>query len=197
MLFRSHNMDGDAAALTKRLAGAIRTQPLGTGGVSGYLGKAESDYQNLLRLAKDNGLDLKTILPARISGANDQEITNNVLAGLTDGSLDISAIQQTARMMAAQGQPQYVKDLLNQGYDLAQIYAPYKKLMSNILELSPDQIDLNDPALRSAITNQGDMNTYDFQRNLRKDPRWQYTQNARQDVSNSVLGVLKDFGFQG
>ena len=193
----SHNMETDMAALTKRLAGGIRTQALGTTGQTGYLGAAESNYQKLLQLAKDNGLDLKTILPARVSGANDQEITNNVLAGLADGSLDISAIEQTARTLAAQGQPQYVKDLLAQGYDLAQVYAPYKKIMSSVLELSPDQINLNDPTLRGAISNTGEMNTYDFQRALRKDPRWQYTANAAQDVSNAALGVLRDFGFQG
>ena len=69
--------------------------------------------------------------------------------------------------------------------------------MSNVLELNPDQIDLNDPTLRSAINNNGDMNIYDFKKALRKDPRWQYTANAAQDVSNAVLGVLRDFGFQG
>jgi hypothetical protein len=32
---------------------------------------------------------------------------------------------------------------------------------------------------------------------LRKDPRWQYTSNAREDVSTAALQVLRDFGFQG
>jgi hypothetical protein len=41
------------------------------------------------------------------------------------------------------------------------------------------------------------MSIYDFQRTLRKDPRWQYTDNARQEGSDSVLKVLRDFGFQG
>jgi membrane protein required for beta-lactamase induction len=38
---------------------------------------------------------------------------------------------------------------------------------------------------------------YDFQRALRKDARWQYTNNAREDVFQSVGKVLQDFGFQG
>jgi hypothetical protein len=41
------------------------------------------------------------------------------------------------------------------------------------------------------------MSIYDFQRTLRKDPRWQYTDNAREESSTAVLGVLRDFGFQG
>ena len=105
---------------------------------------------------------------------------------------------QDARKLAAQGQPQYVRDLLSQGYNLSQVYAPYRQTMANILEIGdPDQIDLNDPTLRMAITDKGDMNVYDFKKALKKDNRWQYTENARQEVSDAALSVLRDFGFQG
>jgi hypothetical protein len=67
-----------------------------------------------------------------------------------------------------------------------------------VLEINdPDSIDLNDPLLRSSISDKGDMNIYDFKKALRKDKRWQYTEQARQDVSDSTLRVLRDFGFQG
>jgi AraC-like DNA-binding protein len=69
--------------------------------------------------------------------------------------------------------------------------------MANVLELNAEQINLNDPTLRSAISDKGETNLYDFQRQLRKDSRWQYTQNARQEVSDITLNVLRDFGFQG
>jgi hypothetical protein len=48
-----------------------------------------------------------------------------------------------------------------------------------------------------AIGPEKEMSIYDFQRTLRKDPRWQYTNNAREEASTAVLGVLRDFGFQG
>jgi hypothetical protein len=32
---------------------------------------------------------------------------------------------------------------------------------------------------------------------LRQDSRWQYTGNARKEVSDSALTVLRNFGFQG
>ena len=100
--------------------------------------------------------------------------------------------------MAAQGQPQYVRDLLAQGYNLAQVFQPYRQTMATVLEIGdPDQIDLNDPLLRSAITDKGDMNLYDFKKALRQDNRWQYTEQAKADVSNAALNVLRDFGFQG
>jgi hypothetical protein len=70
--------------------------------------------------------------------------------------------------------------------------------MANILEIGdPDQIDLNDPTLRMAITDKGDMNIYDFKKALKQDNRWQYTENARNEVSTAALNVLRDFGFQG
>jgi hypothetical protein len=70
--------------------------------------------------------------------------------------------------------------------------------MATILEIDdPNQIPLNDPTLRDAITDKGDMNIYDFKRLLRRDERWQYTEQAKQDVSTAALDVLRDFGFQG
>jgi hypothetical protein len=70
--------------------------------------------------------------------------------------------------------------------------------MAAVLEIGdPEQIDLNDPLLRSAITDKGDMNLYDFRKQLRQDSRWQYTAQAKEDVSTAALQVLRDFGFQG
>jgi hypothetical protein len=69
--------------------------------------------------------------------------------------------------------------------------------MANILELNPDEIDLNDPSLEVAINDKGDMNLSEFKRVLRQDSRWQYTNQAKEEVSNIALKVLKDFGFQG
>jgi len=100
--------------------------------------------------------------------------------------------------LAAQGQPEYVRDLLSQGYTLKQVFAPYRQVMANVLEIGDaNQIDLNDPLLRSAITEKGDMNLYDFRKQLRQDSRWQYTAQAKEDVSTAALQVLRDFGFQG
>ena len=84
-----------------------------------------------------------------------------------------------------------------EGTDLETIYAPYKTTMASVLELDPKSINLNDQTLRSAIGMNGEMPIYDFQRALRKDARWQYTNNARKEVSDSVSKVLQDFGFMG
>ena len=121
-----------------------------------------------------------------------------MLQGLASGKIDINRIISDTRKLAAQGQPTYVRDLLSQGYNLNQVYAPYRQTMAAVLEIDdPNSIDLNDPLLRSAISDKGDMNIYDFTRALRKDDRWQYTKTAKDEVSTAALGVLRDFGFQG
>ncbi len=162
----------------------------------GYSGQALQNYQALQAVAKANGLSIRDILP-KFSVLPGQNLDDLVLQKLATGELDINRLAQDARNIAAQGTPDYVKGLLQQGYDLEQIYAPYKNVMAQILELNPDEIDLNDGTLRGAIGQDKEMNIYDFKKALRKDSRWQYTENAREEVASSVLGVLRDFGFQG
>ena len=87
--------------------------------------------------------------------------------------------------------------MFDEGLDLANIYAPYRNTMAALLEVTPDSISLDDPLLRTAYGPDKETSIYDFKRAVRKDPRWQYTDNARQEVSNAALSVLRDFGFQG
>lgn len=196
-------LDNDSVAIDRFIApyiGKITSivgTGLGTGGAQAtYTGEALANYQELQRIAKANGLKLQDILP-KLSVPQGSTLEDVVLQKLAIGELDPNAIAQVARQFAAQGQPDYVRGLLNQGYDLEQVYAPYRNIMASTLELNTDQIDLNDPTLRNAITNEGDMNIYDFKKLLRKDSRWDTTENARQEVSSAVYSTLRDFGFQG
>lgn len=191
------NLSDDPAVLTERLVSFIRPSGGMIGGqpTIGYGGQALQNYQNLQAIAKANGFKLEDILPKDAMGK--PMTAEGILEQLALGKLDINRIAQDVRKLAAVGQPDYVKDLLGQGYDLENIYAPYRERMSTVLELDPNTISLNDPTLRMGISKEGDMNLYDFEKALRRDSRWQYTQNARSEVSGSVLQVLRDFGFQG
>ena len=187
------NRSTDESFITDFLAASIKPIAGMIGGqvTEGYSGQALDDYTELLKTARDNGFQISDILPG---GTNEQQ----VLQGIASGKIDINRVAQDARKLAAQGQPQYVRDLLSQGYNLSQVFAPYRQTMATILEIDdPNSIDLNDPLLRSAISDKGDMNIYDFKKALRADSRWQYTEQARQDVSTAALQVLRDFGFQG
>jgi hypothetical protein len=174
------------------IAKAIRPITSMIGGVATqtYSGQALKDYQEIQSVARANGLRIKDIIPG---GMNERQ----VLEGIATGRIDANRIAQDTRILAQQGQPKYVRDLLSQGYNLDQVFAPYRQTMANLLEINADQIDLNDSTLRSAISDKGDMNIYDFKKTLKKDSRWQYTENAKQEVSDITLKILRDFGLQG
>jgi hypothetical protein len=194
------NLEDDPLAINALIVPFIgkTTSIVGNGlSTTGFGGQALQNYQTLQGIAKANGFALKDILPNISAVTAGGDLETAVLRGLADGSIDINRVSQDARMLASQGQPQYVRNLLNQGYDLENIYAPYRQTMASVLEVDPNTIDLNDNTLRSAITDKGDMNLYDFKKTLRQDNRWQYTGTAKEEVSNAALGVLRDFGFQG
>ena len=174
------------------LASSIRPVAGMIGGqrTEGYSGQALKDYQTIQAVANANGFRVKDIVPG---GQTEQQ----VLQGIATGAIDANRLAQDARKLAAQGQPQYVRELLGQGYNLNQVFAPYRKTMANLLEINEDEIDLNDTTLRSAISDKGDMNLYDFKKTLKADKRWQYTENAKAEVSDIALKILRDFGFQG
>jgi hypothetical protein len=187
------NRSDDESFITDFLAASIKTTAGMIGGkvTEGYSGEALTNYDKLVEAARDNGFQVSDILPG---AATEQQ----VIQGIISGKIDVNRVIADARKLASQGQPQYVRDLLSQGYTLKQVFAPYRQVMANVLEIGDaNQIDLNDPLLRSAITEKGDMNLYDFRKQLRQDSRWQYTAQAKEDVSTAALGVLRDFGFQG
>ena len=195
-------LDDDPLAINALITPFIGrvTSIVGTGTAgkqTGFSGQALQNYQTLQGIAKANGFSLKDILPNISAVTAGGDLETAVLRALANGDIDINRVSQDARMLAAQGQPQYVRDLLGQGYDLQAIYSPYRQTMASVLELNADEIDLNDSTLRMAISDKGDMNLYDFKKALRKDSRWQYTENARDEVASSTLQVLRDFGFQG
>jgi hypothetical protein len=146
--------------------------------------KTIPDIQILQDTARNNGL---TLLPSQIESYRTR---------LQNGE-KVETIQSNIRAIAANAMPDNVKKLLDAGSDLTEVYQPYRQSMATILEIPMDKIDLNDPTLTNAITDKGNMTLFDFKKSLRKDPRWQYTDNARETVSSGLTQVLKDFGFMG
>lgn len=178
----SLDLGANSPAIDKLIRGKFNYAP-----GKAFGGKAGETIVSLRSTAAANGISLDK----QFGGQIDSWV-ERVMQG---ESLDTfkNIIRQTAKI----GMPENVGKLLDEGVDLDTVYSPYKNLMANILEINPEGIRLDDPVLRSAITSQGETSLYDWQRQLRKDPRWQYTNNAREEVSNITLDVLRDFGFQG
>jgi hypothetical protein len=114
-----------------------------------------------------------------------------------EGGKDIKVIQSQIRNIAGLGMPDNVKKLLGEGIDLDTVYSPYKQQMAALLEINPATISFTDPVLRSAIGPNGEMPLYEFQKALRKDPRWEFTDNAQAEISSKTLKILQLMGLQG
>jgi len=192
-------LDNDPLAIDRLIIPYVSktTNLYGKGAVTGFGGEALQIQQSLAAIAKANGLTMADILPKLGGSALGKDAEQNTIQEILSGNIDLNTVLSNARQIAAQGQPQYVRDLLGSGYNLDDIYAPYKQTMATVLELDPNQIDLNDNSLRMAINEKGDMNIYDYKKALRQDSRWQYTGQAKESVSTTALKVLRDFGFQG
>ena len=153
-----------------------------------YSGTAGTTIADLQTTAAANGLDLQKNFGDQIPGW---------LSAIAGGE-DVKNIKQQIREVAKLGQPDSIKKLIDNGTDLKTIYAPYRNTMASVLEIQdPNSIKLDDPTLRMAITPDGELNLYDYQKALRKDNRWQYTQQAHTEVADTTQKVLRDFGFMG
>lgn len=147
-------------------------------------------FTEIKNLAAKNGIML--------SDEAATDYANKIVAGV----LDIDTASNTIRESAASAFPQ-LAEKIKAGIDLKTLADPYIQSMSNILEIPYTAVDLFDPKIRGALAytlpdgKVGTKSIYDFERELRQDPRWQYTNNAKEAVSNSVTKVLKDFGFMG
>ena len=150
-------------------------------------GEAGKSIAELRKTAAANGINLD-----KSFGSQLQSWLQNISKGES-----IDTYKQIIRNVAKIGLPEKVASLVDQGIDLDTLYSPYKNVMASVLEINPESITLNDPTLRSAISADKELPIYEFERQLRQDARWQYTNQARQEVSDVALKVLRDFGFQG
>lgn len=121
--------------------------------------------------------------------------SRDIFAGLTT----IADVQEKIRMDAASTYPVY-KDQIDKGVSLDALASAYKSSMANILEKDPDSITYNDPILRRALQHIGTDGKpsvkplWQFEKELRSTPEWEYTNNARDTMDSLSLKVLRDWG---
>jgi hypothetical protein len=147
-------------------------------------------FVEIKNLAFNNGIKL----------ADDDATTyaNKIVAG----QLDENTVYNTIRESAASAFPS-LADKIKAGIDLKTLASPYIQSMSDILEIPNTAIDLFDPQIRSAMAftlpdgKVGTKSIYNFEKELRKDDRWQYTNKAREQAASVATTVLRDFGFMG
>lgn len=147
-------------------------------------------FVGIKNLAYDNGI--------KLSDSEATNYANKIVAGLVDEN----TVFNTIRESAASAFPS-LADKIKAGLDLKSLASPYIQSMSDILEIPDTAIDLFDPQIRGAMAytlpdgKVGTKSIYDFEKELRKDDRWQYTNKAREQAASVATTVLRDFGFMG
>lgn len=153
-----------------------------------YGGDLAAAQRSLETTAYKNGIKLTA---SQLDG-----YMKNIARG--DGSQD--QYENGIRDMAAKTFSLY-GDQIQGGADLYDVASPYMQSMASTLELNPNELDLFDPTIRSALTGvQDDKGVYQpqtitaFENTLRKDKRWQYTKTANEQARGYVSALSQAWG---
>jgi len=156
----------------------------------GVTGGAQGDFYNsLLRTATANGIST-SLLPKVLGFDTMDQVVKELQTGAS-----LEDYTQKIRNYTKTALPDWAKKLVDQGQDLTDIINPYRATIADELELPYNSIDVTDSTIQSALS--ANMGLADLRKQLRQDSRWQYTDKAKESVSNAALKVLRDFGFQG
>lgn len=101
--------------------------------------------------------------------------------------------QQQAMNGAWKPFAQAIKD----GQDLYSVTNTYRKSMANLLEVDPSQISWNDLQKGIIDDNGNARTTADFTKQVKNNPLWQYTQNAKDTYTGLGEDLMREFGFIG
>jgi hypothetical protein len=207
-------------ALEKKNAQVTTTKETDSGGTSQVTtGEFRLDAEDILQLQRNiagkalDGSDIDVILKG---GAGAAQAVNSTLAyakkyGVTLSNKDAlkyvsSSLQNNdkdtskinAKLLAiSKATYSNLADVLSEDVDLDDLSANYKFTMRQILEIPESQIDTLNPTIQMALKNNGNkgaMNLTDFERALKKDPRWGNTSNALETAAGYANSILRNFG---
>jgi hypothetical protein len=176
-------VDGREYKLRERLSQYVE-QSQSQGKAKGNLRSYASSFRNT---ATANGLQL--------SSKYFEDLAKSVTLGL----MSEDDAEAEIREQAAGFWPSY-SDKILAGYNVRDLASGYIYTMANELELDPQSISLDDSYIRSALTSVDDTGNarpkslWEFQRELRNDPRWMNTNKAQNQVSSIASRVMEMFG---
>jgi hypothetical protein len=120
-------------------------------------------------------------------------------ADLFANKITDSEIEEAIKTESASKYPAFA-DKIMKGVTMDALASSYKSSMASILSLDADSIGYDDPTLNKALQYIGpdgkpvSKPLWEFESDLRADPRWQFTDNARDTVDSLQYKVLKDWG---
>lgn len=184
----AHRMGWSQAELVDRMTKGINFQKLlkskSIGGTA-----AEMDTQ-IQQLTRAYGVQLGPQWRAR------------QVEKLVKGDDTISGVQKRL-LDLAQREYKAFADRLAGGETVEDIAEPYRQRMADLLEMNPADIDLQNKTVQRALKQRtpdgkpAAMDLSDFADMVRRDDRWQYTDNAREEMSGIVANLAQSFGKVG
>jgi hypothetical protein len=189
-IYQGWGKDNRGGLMDKALADYIgmRDSPSGDGAM--LYGSAGDLSGSLRRYATDNGIEY--------SDSWYTSAAQSVARNLTTEEDWLRDIEEKA----VSRWPVFAKQI-QAGMTAKDLASPYKQIMSRTFEISDNDIDIDDPYIRGALGGFDDsgspkaMNLWDFEQQLRNDPRWANTKQALDQTSSVASSVLKMFGFRG
>jgi hypothetical protein len=94
-----------------------------------------------------------------------------------------------------------IGDQINENRSTYQIANSYIQRMAATWEMDPDTINLETPEIKNALMKMGPdgkpykQTMWEFEQDLRMDPRWDATKQGQQELTAGSMKMLKDYGF--
>lgn len=150
----------------------------------GAAGAAQSQLEGL---AKDYGVNVS---PA---------IIRSYVGKAVLGSANIENVKA---MLQRQAASKYValRERIMAGETVRDIADPYIQSYGKLLEVNPENLNLDDPLIQKALQAKGKdgkpttLSVWEFEQNLRNDKRWAKTKNAQDAAMSTANDVLSKFG---
>lgn len=123
----------------------------------------------------------------------------NQIKRIVKGDDTLEGLNQRMREWAMREYKAFA-DSIEGGQTVADIAEPYIARMASLLEINPADVQITDKKIQAALKQKDNkgrpaaMDLADFADLVRSDKRWQYTDNAREEVSNKVLRLAQLFG---
>lgn len=142
---------------------------------------------------QDDLVDLAYQLGVKYSGHRMGEWIKSINAGRNT----LVAVENIMRKDAAAKYTAFAPQI-KAGMSVLDLAAPYISAVAEILELPDTDIDLSNNHVLRAMTDKRPANSqyplWQFEIDLRKDPRWKKTSNARESMMGAARQIARDFG---
>lgn len=162
-----------------------------TSAVDGVYAGAAGQVQNGLReWGRRNGIDLSQTMI--------DQYVRQIQAGDTT---EQDVLTDLRRTYLAGAYPAWA-DRIEAGQDIYDISQPYRQRIAQLLEIDEEQVTLSDQLLQRGLQGVGADGKprvtplYEFEQEIRKDPRWEFTDNAYDVYSRVGENLLRTFGFR-